>query len=64
LHSAKAFSVSYPAPPGSRLGVQKKLGGDTVRTADPNQPKGYSIPHNVMLSNIKRGEEGSGGCSK
>jgi len=27
LHSIKAFLVSHTAPPVSRLGVQKKLGG-------------------------------------
>ncbi|KAK4807227.1 hypothetical protein QYF61_024347, partial [Mycteria americana] len=30
--------------------VHKKLGGVTARTADPNWPKGYSIPYDVMLS--------------
>ncbi|KAK4816835.1 hypothetical protein QYF61_023899 [Mycteria americana] len=30
--------------------VHKKLGGGTARTADPNWPKGYSIPYDVMLS--------------
>jgi len=38
-----------------------KLGGDTAGTADPNCPKGYSIPHDIMLGNIKLGEEGTGG---
>ncbi|GAB0209839.1 mitochondrial enolase superfamily member 1 [Grus japonensis] len=37
----------------SRLGVHKKLGGDTAGTADPNSPKGYSIPYDIMLNNIK-----------
>ena len=35
LHSVKAFSVSHPAPPASRLGVGKELGGDTAGTSDP-----------------------------
>ncbi|KAK4810476.1 hypothetical protein QYF61_004256 [Mycteria americana] len=30
--------------------VPKKLGGDTARIVDPNWPKGYSIPYDVMLS--------------
>ncbi|KAK4823531.1 hypothetical protein QYF61_003040 [Mycteria americana] len=30
--------------------VHKKLGGDTARTADPNWPKGYSIPYGIMRS--------------
>ena len=36
LHSVKAFSVSHVVPPTSRLGVHKKLRGDTAGTADPN----------------------------
>ncbi|KAK2518109.1 hypothetical protein Q9966_014424 [Columba livia] len=40
LHRVKVFSASHSTPPvGSRLGVHKKLGGDTARTADPNRPK-------------------------
>ncbi|KAK4806257.1 hypothetical protein QYF61_013401 [Mycteria americana] len=39
--------------------VPKKLGGDTARTADPNWPKGYSIPYGVMLS-IETGGVGQG----
>jgi len=31
--------------------VGRKLGGDTARTGDPNWPKGYSMPHNIDLSN-------------
>ncbi|KAK4811248.1 hypothetical protein QYF61_022145 [Mycteria americana] len=30
--------------------VQKKLGGGTARIVDPNWPKGYSIPYDVMPS--------------
>ncbi|KAK4832997.1 LOW QUALITY PROTEIN: hypothetical protein QYF61_027021 [Mycteria americana] len=30
--------------------VHKKLGGGTARTADPNWPKGYSIPYGITLS--------------
>lgn len=30
--------------------MYKKLGGDRARQADPNQPKGYPVPYNVMLS--------------
>ena len=36
LHRVKAFAASHPTPPASRLGVHKKLGGDTAGTADPN----------------------------
>ncbi|KAK4810900.1 hypothetical protein QYF61_013308 [Mycteria americana] len=45
LHSVKAFSAPHTAPPASRLGVHKKLGGDTAGRADPNGPKGYPIRH-------------------
>lgn len=37
----------------NRLGAGKKLEEDTVRTADPKWPKGYSIPYNIMLSRKK-----------
>ena len=43
------FCLSHH-PPASRLRVHKKLGGDTARTAEPNWPKGYSTPYDVMLS--------------
>ncbi|KAK4829016.1 hypothetical protein QYF61_001791, partial [Mycteria americana] len=45
--------------------VHKKLGGGTARTADPNWPKGYSIPYGVMLG-IETGGSWPGtsdGCS-
>ena len=58
-YSVKAFSASHTIPPVRRLGVHKKLGGDTAGTADPNWPKGYSIPYDVML-NIKLGGVGRG----
>ena len=58
LAHIKNFSVSHSAPPASRLRVGKRLGRDTARTADPNQPKRYSIPHNIMLSNNTWGWEG------
>jgi len=35
--------------------VHGKLGGDMAGTADPNGPKGYSIPYDLMLSVISRG---------
>ena len=58
-------TASHTAPPVSSLGVHKKLGGDIAGRADPNRPKGYSIPYDVMLSNIKLGEEeGRGGRSE
>ncbi|KAK4811095.1 hypothetical protein QYF61_016381 [Mycteria americana] len=36
LHSREAFDFSYSAPPMSRLGVGKKLGGGTAGRADPD----------------------------
>lgn len=53
LHSVTAFSCSPSVPPASRLGVGKSLGGDTAGAADPNWPKGRSLPHDIMLSNKK-----------
>lgn len=40
--------------------MHKKLGGDTARIADPNWPKGYSVPYDIMLNN-KTGESWPGG---
>lgn len=34
LHSVEAFSFSHSEPPESRLGMNKKLGRDTVWTID------------------------------
>ena len=46
----------------SRLGVGNILGGDIARTADPNWPKGYSIPYDVCSAiKAKRRVEGRGG---
>jgi len=36
LHRVKTFSVSHTTPPVSRLGVRKKLGGNTAGAADLN----------------------------
>ena len=35
-YTVKALSAPHPTPPASRLGVHKKLGGDTAGTADPS----------------------------
>lgn len=40
-----------------RLGVQKKLGGGTARTGNPNWPKRYSVSYDIMLSNKSRSKE-------
>jgi len=56
-HSVKAVSPTFPPSP-SRLGVGRILGGDMVRTADPNCPKGYSIPYGICSAmKAKRKEE-------
>ena len=58
LHSVKGFSAPHPAPPASRLGVHKKLGGDTAGTADPKWPKGYPTSYDAA---IKAAEKEKGG---
>lgn len=45
-------------PDSEGLGVHKELAGDRNRTADPDLPKGYSIPCGVMQNN-KTGLVGS-----
>lgn len=42
--------VSYTTPPISGLGVY-----NIARTADPNQPEGYSTPDDTLCSSIKAG---------
>lgn len=44
LHSGKAFSFFQCASSVNRLGVGKKLGGDTTWAADSKWPGGYSKP--------------------
>jgi len=46
----RTFQLLMLAPRVRRRGVQVKLGADTARTADPNWPKGHSIPYDDMLS--------------
>lgn len=50
LYSIKAFSPPQ-LPTVSMLVEDKRLGGDIAKSADPNWPKGYSIPYDVVLSN-------------
>lgn len=47
----KDFPVFHTALTVSRLGVRKKVGGDTVGTGDQNWPKRCPIPYGVMLNN-------------
>ena len=37
--------------------MHKKFVGDTVRTADPNQPKGYTRPSDIMFSDKSWGKK-------
>ncbi|XP_075596023.1 snRNA-activating protein complex subunit 3 isoform X2 [Balearica regulorum gibbericeps] len=46
--------ISKVFPKASGLGMGKRLGGDTVRTADPNWPKGYAM-HMALCSAIRTG---------
>jgi len=45
--TVKDFSASHA---GLGCQVCRKLEGDAARTADPNWPKGYSIPYDITLS--------------
>lgn len=49
LHSIR-FSVARSACLGSRVGAVKSWGGDIAETADPNWPKRYSAPYQIILS--------------
>lgn len=50
-HTHKVSSVFHTVWSARRLGVHKKFGGDTTFAGDPKLPKGYSIPHGIVLSN-------------
>lgn len=50
LPKVKAFSAPHTSPPMDKLGVHKKLGGDTTRSTDPYRSEGYSVLNDVMLS--------------
>jgi len=49
--------VSHAALPVSRLGVPKKLGGDTAGAAVLNWPEGYPRPYDVILSHKSWGKK-------
>lgn len=49
--TVKALSASPVIPPGRRVGVDKKLGGDT---ADPNGSR--DVPHHMVPYSAHRGE--------
>ena len=40
----------HPAFGWDRVNCRRKLGGETARTANPNQLKGYSVPYDAMPS--------------
>lgn len=48
MHSTKA---TLPTPPVNRLGVHKRLGGNTTMQMTQINQKGYSMPYNIMFSN-------------
>lgn len=45
------FFFTLAPTPVMKLGVDKKLAGDTARTNDQNKSKGYSTLYNIMLRN-------------
>lgn len=57
MHRVKDFSALLPE---KRLGVHKKLGGDTARIADLNELKEYSMTYDITASDRARGEDGGG----
>ena len=61
LHSIDAFCFSHTVPLASGLEVCKNFGEDRTGTAEPDLPKGYSIAHDVLLSNNSWGKEGGAG---
>jgi len=64
LHSSKALIFSDSGTTTHSEGWAKELGRDTAETADPDWPKRYSIPYNVVLSNKSDiVDKGGGGLS-
>lgn len=60
LTGVKAFSVPHTALQGNSMVLQKRLGRDTGGIADPNGPKGYSIPYSIMVSSKRWGKKEKG----
>jgi len=54
----RPFSVSHAVPSGSRLGVHKKLGGDTARTADPSDIPYHITSCSAIKAGVKKEERG------
>lgn len=59
-HAQTASRLSLQPHHQRPVGLGKGLWGDTANTADPKQPKGYSIPR-TLCSAIKSQEKGAGG---
>lgn len=55
LTQSQSLSAPHPSPFPSRLGMHKKMGGDTAWTADPSRPEGYPF-HMASCSLYKAGE--------
>lgn len=60
-HQGSKFCVL--SPPQKELVVVKRLGADTAWAADPNWPRGYSIPCGILLSRKSSGRGGGRGDS-
>ena len=50
LTQSQGLFCFSPHSTNKRAGGAQGIGGDTAGTADPNWPKGYSVPYDVMLS--------------
>lgn len=60
-YTVRSLSASHTILTSRRLGVCKKLGRNTARTAEPNSPKVYFLPYGIMLVTLERiGQESSG----
>lgn len=66
-HCCRAVLTLRQAPhtalPAGRLWVQQELGGGQTRTADPEWPKGCSIPYGTVLSDSYGGAGWGGGTT-
>ena len=55
LAQHQGLLCSSLCPDSEETGGGKRRGEDKVRTADPNGPRGYSTPYDVIVSNRTRG---------
>lgn len=63
LHYIKDSSASHPTPPARRLGWHKKMRGDRVRTADPNDHMAIP-PMRPHAQHINQGESWLGAAAQ